>query len=97
MLLDIYAGETVRITAKNLTFTDVNGVETKVTAGATVTIVIVNPDGTQLSSDPATANGNDWSILKTMPTVVGLYTVKITDNYSGATGKELGKIRVKGF
>lgn len=93
MLWETYVGGTVRIKARDLTHLDSG----PVTTGATVTIVITNPDGSQLSSDVATNVNDDWSIDKTMPSVIGLYEVKATAVKSGATAKRKGFIRVKGF
>lgn len=98
MLGEAYVGTTRRITAGDLTQVNADGSKTPITAGAVVTIVILNPDRlTNFSSDTATVTGDDWSILKDMPNVAGLYPVHFTAVYNGATEKWEDFIRVKGF
>lgn len=92
-----YAGKTLRISAENVTLTALDGTKSKVTSGAVVTVEIENPDGTQLSSDTATATDDDWAILKTMPSTLGKYTVKITATKNGAVGEELDYVWVRSF
>lgn len=97
MLAYAYVGTTRRITAKDLTFINADGSETRVTAGAVVTIVIKNPDNTTFSTDTASVTGDDWSIVKDMPNIAGKYPVLITAVYSGATEKWKDFIQVEGF
>lgn len=98
MLRECYAGETMHLSADDLTKL-INGVATDVTSGATVTIKLYRPDGTQEGGDlTGIASGNDWGVDVNMPaTPLGTYTVKITATKDGAVGKGEGFIRMKGF
>lgn len=97
MLAEAYVGTTRRITAKDLTFINADGTTTSVTAGAVVTIALLNPDTTTFYSGTATVTGDDWSIVHDVPNVAGLYPVHFTAVYNGATEKWEDFIRVKGF
>ena len=95
MLLECYAGETIRITAKDLIHSDTG----PVTAGAVVTITIFNPDGSQFAT--ATADnggaGDDWHHDFAGPSVPGEYPFTITATKTGATAKAKDAIRVRAF
>lgn len=94
MLRECFAGESVRLSAHDLT--DVAGAP--VTTGAVVTIELYNPDGTLQSTGMGAADGDDWYRDVTMPTSpIGTYVVRMTAVKSGATWKGTGFIRLKGF
>lgn len=94
MALTVYPGETVRITAADLTHSDSG----PVTTGATVTIALYDADGT-ISGEAVSGavTGADWSADVTAPATVGEYTVKVTATKSGATWKGKEPLSVKAF
>lgn len=94
MALTVYSGETVRVTAADLTHSDSGSV----TSGATVTVQLFDGDDVQVGTDyAATAAGDDWYADLTAPTDAGEYTVKVTAVKSGATWKGKEPILVKAF
>jgi hypothetical protein len=84
MASEFYIGSTVRIIAADLTHSD----DGPVTAGATVTVALHNAAGTQLSSNTATADGNDWSYDLPSPAEPGIYTAKVTANVDGVIWRD---------
>lgn len=96
MALVVYAGETVRITAKDLTHSDSGSV----TTGATVTIQLFDSAGVQSGSDATGATGgtgDDWFSDVAAPSTAGEYEVKVTAVKSGATWKGKEPLRVLTF
>lgn len=95
MLLECYPGETLRLTAADLTHSDSGAV----TSGATVTITILNPDGTQFATSSADNGGvgDDWFHDFTGPTTPGVYAVQFVAAKTGATAKARGTVRVLAF
>jgi hypothetical protein len=93
--MSYYAGETMRLTARNLTHSDTG----PVTAGATVTIALYNPDGTLNTSSTASTggSGDDWYVDVAAPLTPGEYAVKVTASVASATWKARGSIRVEAF
>jgi hypothetical protein len=77
-----YPGDTVTLGAGDLALNDV-----PVTTGATVTIQLFKPDGTQSGTDfTGSVTGDDWAIDVNLPSSPpGRYSVKITAVKSGAT------------
>jgi hypothetical protein len=96
MLVEKPVGQTVRISAA-----DLKRLKVPVTAGATVTIRVYNPDGSQNGSDyTATSDPDDtdnWFIDLNVPSPAGEYEVKITAIKDGATWKGKAKIRATPF
>lgn len=90
-----YPGETMRLTARNLTHSDTGSV----TAGASVTISLYNPDGTLNTSGTAATSGvgDDWYVDMVAPTTPGEYQVRVTAVVSGAIWKARASIRVEAF
>jgi hypothetical protein len=93
MALQVFAGETVRITARDLTHAD----DGPVTSGATVTHAIYDNAGALVDSVTATASGDDWYGDLAAPDTAGLYTVKSTATKSGATWKGRTELEVETF
>ncbi len=94
MAIEVYAGETVRITAKDLT----HATDGPVTAGAVVTVTLYDPAGAQVGgSYTATASGDDWYVDIAAPLTAGQYEVKVVAVKSGATWKDRLKLTVKPF
>lgn len=95
MLETFYPGETVRLTAKDLTHADSGSV----TTGATVTVSLYNPDGTLNTTQIAATggSGDDWFADLAAPATLGEYAVKITAVKDGATWKGKNSIRVEAF
>jgi hypothetical protein len=91
MAREVYAGESVRITAKDLTHAD----DGPVTAGATVTIDLYEPDGTLVSTNTAAASGDDWFIDVEMPNTPGQYEVRIDAAYNGAVARDKLRLTVR--
>lgn len=90
----VYAGETVRITAADLTHSDSGSV----TSGATVTVQVFDAAGVQVGTDAtATASGDDWSADIAAPATAGEYEIKATAVKSGATWKGKEPLRVLSF
>lgn len=94
MALTVYPGETIRITAADLTHVDSG----PVTTGAMVTIAVYDADGV-ISGDVVNGSvtGDDWSADVAAPATAGEYTVKITATKSGATWKGKEPLSVKAF
>lgn len=97
MALVVYAGETVRVTARDLTHSDSG----PVLSGATVTVALYDPDGTLVQSqNTSTAgSGDDWWLDFTAPTPTAdaQYVFKATAVKSGATWKGKEPLTVKVF
>jgi hypothetical protein len=95
MLLECFPGETIRLSANDLTHTDSGAV----TTGATVTISLYNPDESLNSTQSGDngGSGDDWYYDFTAPATPGEYQFKITAEKSGATAKGKDSIRVKAF
>jgi hypothetical protein len=95
MLKTFYAGETMRLKAKDLMHSDSGSV----TAGAIVTITVANPDGTQYAQQTAATgeSGDDWFVDLAAPASPGEYTVKIVAVKDGATWKGKDSVRVVSF
>jgi hypothetical protein len=90
-------GTSRRINVKDLTLINADGTETPITVGATVTITVLNPDGSTYNTGTATASGDDWSRIVTMPSIPGKYQVKVTAVASGATEEWIDDIWVRAF
>lgn len=76
-----YPGDTVTLGAGALALEDI-----PVITGATVTIQLFNPDGTQAGTDlTGVVGGDDWLTNVNLPTTPGRYTVKVTAVKDGAT------------
>jgi hypothetical protein len=90
-----YPGETMRLSARNLTHADSGSV----TSGATVTIAIYAADGALSSTNEASTggSGDDWYVDVAAPATPGTYTVRITATKDGAVWKGKGAIRVETF
>lgn len=84
MASEFYLGSTVRITAADLTHSD----DGPVTTGATVTVKVYTAAGVELSSNTATATGNDWSYDLPSPVTAGIYTAKITADVDGVIWRD---------
>jgi hypothetical protein len=93
MARTVYAGETVRITAEDLTHADSGAV----TSGATVTIDLYEPDGTLVSTNTAAAAGDDWFFDLDMPATPGQYRILIEATYNGAVARDRLLLTVKPF
>lgn len=93
MAKEVYAGETVRITAKDLT----HATSGPVTVGATVAVTLYDLDGTVLSTGNAAADGDDWYRDITAPATAGQYRVGIVATVSGAVAKDALFLTVKPF
>jgi hypothetical protein len=96
MALTVLAGETVRITARDLTHSDSGSV----TTGATVTVGIYDSADTIVGSTATGAtggSGDDWYADITAPSNAGEYTVKVTAVKTGATWKSKEPLIVKAF
>lgn len=95
MLIDCYPGETVRLSANDLTHRDAGAV----TSGATVLISLYDPDGILVETQGAGNGGvgDDWWYDFTAPATPGTYEFKITAEKDGATAKGKDAIRVKPF
>jgi hypothetical protein len=90
-----FPGETMRLSAKSLNHSDSGSV----TAGAMVTITLLNPDGTQHDEQIATTggSGDDWFVDIDAPATPGEYAVKMVATVSGAVWKGKNAIRVNAF
>ncbi len=77
-----FPGDTITIGAGDLELDDV-----PVTTGATVTIQLFRPDGTQEGGNlTGVADGDDWTVDVNLPSSpLGRYTVKVTATKDGAT------------
>jgi hypothetical protein len=77
-----YPGDTVTLGVGDVTLKGI-----PVTTGATVTIQLFNPDGTQSGADfTGVVDGDDWTIDVNLPSSpLGNYTIKLTVVKSGAT------------
>lgn len=96
MALTVLAGETVRITARDLTHSDSGSV----TTGATVTIGIYDADDDIVGTTATGAtggSGDDWFADMTAPSNAGEYTIKATAVKTGATWKSKEPLIVKAF
>lgn len=93
MASEYYLGETVRITAADLTHSD----DGPVTAGATVTVTLHDATGAQLSSTSATADGNDWHVDLSSPDDPGIYTAKVTADVDGVIWRDKVQLAYKLF
>ena len=95
MIGTYYPGETMRLMARDLEHVD----EGIVTADATVTVTVLNPDGTTYAEETAQTDGigNDWYVDLAAPATVGVYAVQIVATKGAATAKDRNAIRVKAF
>lgn len=95
MALIVYAGETVRVTAKDLTHSDSG----PVLAGATVTVALFDESDVQVSTQSTTTagSGDDWWIDFDAPATPGEYQVKASAVKSGATWKGREPLAVKAW
>jgi hypothetical protein len=95
MLLEVYEGESVRLTAKDLTHIS----EGSVTTGADVVITLYDLNGDEISHSTAIVAGasDDWYADFAAPGTPGEYEFKIVAQKSGATWKGKDSIRVKAF
>jgi hypothetical protein len=94
MAREVRIGETVRITAKDLTHADSGAV----TSGATVTISMYDADGDIIGiPNTATNADDDWYFDLTMPATPGQVLVKVVATKSGATAKDEVVLTVKPF
>lgn len=90
-----YPGDTVTLGVGDVTLKGI-----PVTTGATVTIQLFNPDGTQSGTDfTGVVDGDDWTIDVNLPSSpLGNYMIKLTVVKSGATWH--GKVEdlwIRGF
>ena len=83
MAKEVYVGETVRITAKDLTHATTGSV----TSGATVAVTVYDLDGTVLNTGNAAADGDDWYRDVVAPSVAGQYRVGVVATVAGAVAK----------
>jgi hypothetical protein len=84
MASEYFLGETVRITAADLTHSD----DGPVTSGATVTVALYDAADTLLDSDTASASGSDWSFDLPSPDDPGIYIVKVTADVGGVVWRD---------
>jgi hypothetical protein len=84
MASEYFVGETVRITAADLTHSD----DGPITSGATVTVALYDAADTLLDSDTASADGNDWSFDLPSPDDPGIYVVKVTADVGGVVWRD---------
>lgn len=93
MAKTVHVGETVRVTARDLTHLDSG----PVLSGATVTIAVYDRTDTQVSTATGTASGDDWYADVAAPATAGEYTIKVTAVKSGATWKAQEPLSVLAF
>jgi hypothetical protein len=94
MAREVHTGETVRITAKDLTHADTGSV----TVGADVTISMYDVEGEIIGIENiGVAEGDDWYFDLTMPDDPGQVTVKVVATVDGATAKDSLQLTVRPF
>ena len=93
MASEFYIGSTVRITAADLTHSE----DGAVTTGATVAVALYDAADTLLSTNNATATGNDWSYDLPSPDDPGIYTVKVTADKDGTIWRDKVQLVYKPF
>jgi hypothetical protein len=88
-----YAGQTVRVYARDLSDIDTGPVIT----GATVVIERYNPDGSLGESGSVSNTGDDWYTNFLMPDLPGTHVVKLSASSGGKTWKGKGFVIVRSF
>ena len=93
MAIEVFAGETVRVTAADLTHSD----DGAVTSAATVTVTLFDPAGDEVDEQVATNEGDDWYVDLAAPATPGQYTVKVNADVTGATARDKTLLTVKAW